>query len=277
MGNIHFKWGIFNSSREYSLKVGNIHFNWRIFTSTGEYSLQLGNIHFNCWEIFTSSGGYSPAASQVRVCWAAASLLQGAAAVPWMAGSSSPGPAMFKILHQTQSGPAIFKILHLTLMFLLYSKYYISHNLVLPYSKYYISHLCSCHIQNVTSQTIWSCHFQNITSHTIWSWPAIFKILHLTLMFLPYLKYYIRHSWSCHIQNILSRTYGPAIFRRSDHTSHDNFKLRALFQRNQNSFPTSDPSPVSELCTWKRMIRYERDYQTWHNGPQSWVMLQAPF
>ena len=149
--------------------MGNIHFKWGIFTSTGEYSLQLGNIHFK-WGIFTSSGGYSPAASQGRVCWVAASSLQGAAAVPWMAGSSSPG-------------------------------------------------------------------------------PAIFKILHLTLMFLPYLKYYIRHSWSCHIQNILSRTYGPAIFRRSDHTSHDNFKLRALFQRNQNSFPTSDPSPVSELCT----------------------------
>ena len=176
MGNIHFKWGIFNSSREYSLKVGNIHFNWGIFTSTGEYSLQLlGNIHFK-WGIFTCSKSRE-------------SLLGCREFAPRGGGRSVDGGKLIP----------------------------------------------------------WSCHIQNITSHTYV--PAIFKILYLTLMFLPYLKYYIRHSWSCHIQNILSRTYGPAIFRRSDHTSHDNFKLRALFQRNQNSFPTSDPSPVSELCT----------------------------
>ena len=167
-GNIHFKWGIFTSSGEYSIQAGNIHLKWGIFTSTGEYSLQLGNIHFNCWGIFTSSGGYSPAASQGRVCWAAASLLQGAAAVPWMAGSSSPGPAMFKILH-------------LTLMFLPYSKCYISDNLILTFSKYYISH-----------NLVLTCHIQNITSHTYV--PAIFKILHLTLMFLPCSKYYISQN-----------------------------------------------------------------------------------
>ena len=139
---MHFKWGIFSSSRKQSLQVGNIQFKWGIFTCSKSRESLLG-----CREFAPRGGGRS---------------VDGGKLIPW-----------------------------------------------------------SCHIKNITSHTIWSCHIRNITSDT--HGPATFKIFYLALRVLPYLEGQIM--------------------------PHDNFKLRALFQRNQNRFPTSDPSPVSELCT----------------------------
>ena len=143
-------------SREYPLKVGNIHFKWGIFTSSREYSLQLGNIHFN-WGIFTSSGEYSLQVGDIH-------LQQVKGEFAGLPRVRSKGRRPFRGWRE-------------------------AHPLVLPCSKYYISHLCSCHIQNITSHTYVPAIFK--ISHLTQSGPAIFKILHQTLMVLPYSKYFI--------------------------------------------------------------------------------------